>query len=75
MLPYPNEDEHIESLSTALVKEFDFARRIYGHWLRSEKDRFLEASSLPRQVLHLSMMLDVQMIRLFRSIVEESKRG
>jgi hypothetical protein len=74
MLSFPNEEERSATVQRSLAKEFDLADRAYTFWLLQLKDEWLENSKLPRHVLELAMLLNLQACRHFRSIVEHCGR-
>jgi hypothetical protein len=73
MRQFPDEENRVEQVSNDLARKFEFAERIFGYWLETPKDKWLSKSSLPHNVKHVAMMLNVQAIRQFRSIVIECR--
>ncbi len=58
-----------------LKDQFTFAHRLYDGWMLVEKDRYIIESKLDPLVIRLSMTLNVQACRQFRSIIELCERG
>ncbi|MBS0206646.1 MAG: hypothetical protein JSS49_27535 [Planctomycetes bacterium] len=75
MLKHPDEETVAADVQMALEPFFDLARRAYFHWLTHGKDYWLSQSLMDYRVLSLSMALDIQACRLFRSLVDACKRA
>lgn len=74
ILKFPDEDKLSAEVQARLAAEFDFARRLYGFWIRHPKDEWLDKSRLPGHTLDLAMLLNVQLYRQFRSVHDECCR-
>lgn len=71
---FPEEQDRSDSIRLALGTQFEFAERVYRVWLRARKDKYLARSTLSGRVLDLSMLLNIQACRLFRSAIEQCER-
>jgi hypothetical protein len=74
MREFPGERQRSAEVQRNLAPAFDLAEAVFNFWLIQEKDKWIAKSTLPPLGIHLAMMLDVQACRLFRSIIEESRR-
>ena len=74
MIYFAGEDERRAEIQAALGSHFEFAERSLKYWLHCEKERWLDQSPLSDHVLHLAMMLNIQAMRLFRTVTEESHK-
>jgi len=83
MLKFPNEENHSIHLRSAIQSQFDLAERAYSYWLKRPENSYLLESAqtlwsknvnVPLSTIRVAMTLNVQMCRLFRSIVDESSR-
>jgi hypothetical protein len=84
LIQFPDEEKKIAQLRSELQGHFSLAERLYSYWLtRPENAYFLNGSmtpwprtaNVPRETVDLAMILNVQLLRLFRSVVEECARG
>jgi Family of unknown function (DUF5677) len=72
---FPGEEDRIDEVSRHLATELEFADRLYRFWVEAPKDKWLNKSSLPETSKHLAMLLNIQVYRQFRSIVEDCRRA
>jgi hypothetical protein len=75
MLQFPDESKRRHEVQAKLGPLFDIADRAYDFWLTADKDKWHNESKAPAFVRHVAGMIDVQMTRKFRSVVEECARG
>ncbi len=74
MLKHPEEDRYSKEVRKSLEAQFGHAERTYSHWLKQKKKCWLAQSRLSDHVLCLAMTLNVQICRLFRSIIDDCSR-
>jgi len=74
MCRFANEDEWSAEVQKNLAAAFDLAQGLFNFWLTAEKDAWVAKTTLPPLGVSLAMMLDVQALRLFRSVVEQCER-
>jgi len=74
MEPFPGEPKSGPSAIADLASEFEFADRLYRFWLRRYRGE-LERSGLPSRVSEVAILLTTQACRLYRSSIEECRRG
>jgi hypothetical protein len=74
MREFPGEEQRSAEVQENLAPAFELAEGLYSFWLTAEKDRWLAKSALPPLGIHLTMLLDVQALRLFRSVIEDCRR-
>src|SRR5258708_1305400 len=72
MRAFPGEVESSAEMQQNLAAWFDLAGRIHNFWLTYPKDE--PKTKLPRLVVSVAEMLDVQAMRQFRSVVEDCRR-
>ena len=75
MLKHPDRDRLLAVIQTALAPQFEFSLRFLTFWLTTRKDRWLARSGLTENVVHVAMLLDLQICRLFNSVIEECAQG
>jgi hypothetical protein len=75
MLAPPDEPQLMQEIQLKLGTLFDHADRLYSHWQTQGKNEWLNKSKLSANVIDLSMALNVQACRLYRSLVELAQRG
>lgn len=74
MYLFPEEEERSTDVKDNLPLSFDLAEAAYNFWLMAEKDSWIAKCSLPPLAVNLAMLLDVQALRLFRSLIEQCQR-
>ncbi len=74
MHQFPGEKKRAAEVQEKLADAFNLAEALFNFWLTAEKDEWIAKSTLPTAGIHLSMMLDVQALRLFRSVIEQCRR-
>lgn len=72
---FPNEERRSAEIRQELAQQFSLAERAYDYWLLFKRDEHLNRSAVHENVINVSMLLDVQMYRLFRAIVDDCSRG
>ena len=75
MMHFPNESEQVAQVHQALGDHLGHADRLLRFWLKCEKDKWLDRSTLPGIVQDLAMLLNIQACRQFRSVIEECRRS
>lgn len=75
MQNFPNEERRSREIRQELAEYFSLAERAYDYWLNFGRDEHLNRSNTRENVINVSMLLDVQMYRLFRAIVDDCSRG
>lgn len=70
MIPFKDEEQRSKEVRENLREEFDFARRIYSSWADSDRLAWKTSPTFPDNAFNLTLMLDLQAGRLFRSAVE-----
>ena len=71
LIKIPGEDEQTAAVHDALKQEFATAIDAFNFWVKTPKNAFLSASSLPESTLHLAMALNTNACRQFRSVIRE----
>jgi hypothetical protein len=74
MHTFRNEEQRAAEVRARLAPAFELAEGLFNFWLTAEKDSWIAKSTLSPLSLHLAMLLDVQALRLFRSVIEQSRR-
>lgn len=74
MRTFPGEEIRSAEVQHNLAPYFTLAERIQNFWLTQEKDEWMAKSKLSAFVTNVAGLLDIQALRQFRSIVEESRR-
>src|ERR1700722_11057442 len=74
MRSFPDEAEQSSEMRQKLAPYFDLAERIHNFWLTHSRTEWLSKSILPSIVLNVATMLDIQIMRQFRSVIEECLR-
>lgn len=75
MLRFPGEEEREKEIGENLRDQLAYWDSLYKHWLENEHDRWAAKAGLPGRVYLLVSALNIQSLRLYRSVVEECKRG
>lgn len=75
MVEFPFETERLADVESELATIFEFVRRMLRFWMEHPKNKWLDKSSLPADVLDLAMILNVQVYRHGRSTLELCQRG
>jgi hypothetical protein len=73
MLEFSQTTARSAAIQRQLSDQFTFASRMFDNWMERPKGRWLRRSDLPHKTLDLSMLLNVQACRQFRTIVELCK--
>src|SRR4051812_47738043 len=73
MLEFANTERRTEDIHGQYHAEFEIAARMFSVWMNRTWSRSLSRSELPVQTLYLSMLLNVQVCRQYRTIVELCK--
>lgn len=72
---FPNEEERTVEIQEKLREQFEYCEQIYRYWFEAEKDHWAEQANLDSRICVMIGVLHVQSFRLFRSIVEQCRRG
>jgi hypothetical protein len=75
MRAFPNERERSFEVQQCLATQFDLCESMHNFWLCHDKDRWLKECKFPPIVSTVASILDVQVSRLFRSVVEDCRRA
>jgi hypothetical protein len=75
MKRFPGEPERTAELQAEHADLFALAETLFDFWLDAPKAERIKTSTLPPLTGYLAFMLDVQAYRLFRSILEQCRRG
>ncbi len=69
----PGEQNRSAELQGNLADLFNLAESLFNYWLGQDKNSW--RAGVPMEAANLALILDVQAVRLFRSIVEDCKRA
>lgn len=75
MRKFPGEERRTTEIQENLREQFEYCEHIYKFWIETDFDRWMEKAQVNERVCLLVGILHVQAFRLYRSIVEECKRG
>jgi hypothetical protein len=73
MHQFPNEHGGSAEVQQNLADLFDLAESLFNYWLDQDKNHW--RASVPTHSANLALILDVQALRLFRSIVHDCRRA
>jgi hypothetical protein len=73
MHQFPEENARSAKVQQNLADLFDLAESLYDYWLDQDKNRW--RASVPVLSANLALTLDVQALRLFRSVVQDCQRA
>src|SRR5262245_45082988 len=72
MHPFPDEDARSAEVQENLAELFNLAESSFNYWFDQDKNNWM--AGVPMVTANLALTLDVQALRLFRSIVQDCKR-
>ena len=75
MVQFPYEIERLTQVQSELGPIFEFVKRMLRFWMEHPKNKWLDKSPRPADVLDLVMILNVQVYRHSRSTLELCHRG
>jgi hypothetical protein len=73
MHPFPGEHDRSTEVQQNLADLFNLAEAIFNFWRDQDKNRW--KTIVPMASANLALILDVQAMRLFRSITQDCKRA
>src|SRR5437773_5783037 len=71
MHQFPGEEDRSAGVQRSLADLFNLAESLFNYWLDQDKNSW--RADVPMESANLALILDVQALRLFRSIVEDCK--
>lgn len=75
MLKFDGEEERSKVLQESLREQFEYAAKVYEFSARIERTSWYQKNKIEKELSRVTGLLNVQACRLYRSIVEDCKRG